>query len=152
MENSSLWKRKLNKTSEVRKISQALGSVELTLDILPKAIYRFNAIPIKIPTQFFREPEGTVLSFIWGWGRETKISKTILNDKKMDGGLLHHSWFQVVLQSYGNKNHILLTKTHIDQWNWVEDPDINPHTYRDTWSLIFFKKSQTYTLEKRHHL
>ena len=54
--------------------------------ILLKAIYRFNAIPINIPDQFFIDLERAILRFIWN-NKTYRIAKTILHKKRSPGGI-----------------------------------------------------------------
>ena len=113
--------------------------------ILPKAIYRFNAIPIKFPNQFFIGIERAILKFIWN-NKKPRISKTILNNKRTSGEFnisdlwLCYRAIMIKTKWYWYRDR------QVDQWNRIEDPEMNAHSYGH---LIFDRSVKTIQWKKK---
>ena len=114
------------------------------MTILPKAIYRFNAIPIKLPMAFFTEVEQKKFTICMEAQRTLYSQSYLLKEKQSWRN--QASWLQTILLSYSNQDSMVLAqKQKYRSMEQDRKPQINPRTYGH---LIFDKEARIYNGEK----
>ena len=119
----------------------------IKMSIIPKAIYRFNAISTKIPMSYFTDLVKYFTNSSKIYMEQKMTLNSLSNIKKEEQGRRdHNTWYQTILKGY--KATIIKTawywhkNRHIDQWNRIESPEIYPCLYGQ---LIFDKEGRGIT-------